>query len=145
MQCQSNTTHDCLYLVSKSLRNVTTNLPIVRTSYSISSKMGFERTPLGRAASLSPFPSWRSPVIQHGQSSQLDEVPCDGLHTSVNKQEINAQISGRMLHVPRERNKVTPICTIILFFQVAFQPSMSISLEKSEPTSGSGSCKGIFG
>jgi hypothetical protein len=35
-------------------------------------------------------------------------------YTSVHKQQIHAELVGLLLHVPREANKITPVCAIVL-------------------------------
>ena len=53
-----------------------------------------------------------------------------GKLTSINEQEINAKIASFVLHVSREGNKITPVSTIVLLFQVPFQPAMRIRLRQ---------------
>ena len=45
----------------------------------------------------------------------------------INQEEVHAKLSGFLLHVLREAHIVTPVSTIILLFDVSFEPAVGIS------------------
>lgn len=47
-------------------------------------------------------------------------------YSRVHKQKIDSQVSRLLLHVLREAHIVTPICAVVLLFDVSLEPSMRI-------------------
>src|SRR4051812_31501708 len=67
-----------------------------------------------------PAPSCRSPAtVNHGPN-------CGYSSTRINQKQVHPIASGLLPHVFDKAYKVSPICTIVMFFKMSFEPAMCI-------------------